>query len=95
MTACALCCRAFENIVDMTIIAGHFCMSTIQLESRQVMVKCGGLPGIGGMTRTAILPEGAFMFVVFLVAVNTSARRTFENLVGMAVVTFGLSVFAG
>lgn len=94
MTAGAGAGRPFEDIVKMAFFAGHVGMFAIQFESREIMVKGGRLPALGGVAGAAILPEFAVVVIVFLVTGKTGAGSAFEDAIEMAIRTFYFGVFA-
>jgi hypothetical protein len=85
---------ALEHAIDMAFFADHIGMSAIQFESRKIMVKGSGFPGLGRMTGTAILTKFSGMLVIFLVARKTSRRGTLKQLINMAIRAFCFGVFA-
>ena len=72
----------------MAFFTGNVRMATRQFKSRGVVIKRGGLPGLWGMTDTAILPKLPVVVIIFLVAGKTSGRSPFEYIVNMAVSAF-------
>ncbi len=73
--------RAFEDFVDVTFCAEHTRMCPRQLKSRQIMIKRGPTPGLGGMTTSAILAQAAIMLIIFLVTSKTIGWRAFKDIV--------------
>lgn len=84
---------AFEDVVFVTVGAGHIGMSAFQLEGRQVVVKGGVFPVFGGVAGGAIGAKLTVVMVVFGVAVNALAGCAFEEVVFMAVITGHVGVF--
>lgn len=76
-----------EDIIKVAALAQHIDMSAGQLKERQVVVKIGRFPGLGGMAVIALGSQGAIMRIVRLVAANTVARCSLENVVNMALFT--------
>lgn len=81
----AIAGRALENIVDMAIAAFRFGVFAFQLESGQVVVKSGRLPGSGFVASAAIFPKLAFVGIVFLVACAAVSGRRLEISSGLRV----------
>ena len=73
-----------EDSIDMALGAGSTAMSTRQLETCLIMIKCGGFPGSGGMAQLATLPHAALVSIIFGVTSKTSRGRAFEHIVDMA-----------
>ncbi len=89
---------ALENMVDMTVLAGHVRVFAFQFEGRQVVVEGGRDPAGGGMAGAAIGAITALVVIVFGVAGVAVLRCSFEvrNGAGIQVATAadGLGVLA-
>lgn len=59
---------ALEDMINMTLLAGHSDMFTRQFESGQVMIEGGRCPAIGSVAGTAVRAQTALVGVVFLMA---------------------------
>ncbi len=60
--------RAFEDSIDMTILASHCCMFSIKMECEFGMVHLCILPTFGRVTRRAVGSELTVVMVIFLMA---------------------------
>lgn len=68
----------------MTRLASRIDVSPVQLEVGEIVIKLGGLPCVGGMTRGAIFTKASFMRFILLMARITRLRRPFEDTILMA-----------
>ena len=74
---------ALEHVIDMTGCALHSSMRTCQFEGRQIVVKTGPGPGLGGMTGSTILAKLTIVMVIFLMAGKTIGGSTFKYVAGV------------
>ena len=68
MTGGTVLRRAFEDSIDMTILAGHCRMFSIKMECEFGMVHLCILPALGRVTRGAVGSELTVVMVIFLMA---------------------------
>ena len=87
--------RTFEDIIEVAALAQHIDMSAGQLKERQVVVKIGWFPSLGGVAVITLGSQGAVVRIVSLVAANTVARCSLENVVNMALFTCHTLVLPG
>jgi hypothetical protein len=75
---------AFENIIDVTRLAGNRGVVSIQRKGCLAMIE-GNLPPLRGfVARAAILPELTGVRILCGVTRETILRGAFENIVDMA-----------
>ena len=74
---------ALKDIIYMATRTGCADMCTGQFEERDVVIKCGRLPGLAGMASSTVLAQRAVMAVIFLMAGKTIRRSTLEDIVDM------------
>ena len=68
VTGTAVLRRAFEDSIDMAILAGHCRMFSIKMECEFGMVHLCILPAFGRVTRGTVGSELTVVMVIFLVA---------------------------
>ena len=84
-----------ENTIGVASQAGQAGMSTGQGKSRLGVVESDFTPGVCHMAGSAILPKGAVMMVILLVAGITNGRGSFENIIDMAFRAIDIDMGAG
>lgn len=62
----------------VAVVAGHFCVPSIQRKTRGSMIEVPGFPGAGVMASLALDAEAALVLVVFLMAGIAGRRRIVE-----------------
>ena len=70
--------RAFEDTVDMTVLAGNRGMLSVQFECELGMIYLGQFPAIGGVTCGTIGSKLTVVMVILQVAGNTRLRGCFQ-----------------
>jgi len=78
--------RAFEDVVDMALGAGHIDVRADQLENRQVVIELGLFPIFGRMALAAICAVCALVLVILTVAVHARLRRAFQDAIHVTLV---------
>jgi len=86
--------RALKDIIDVTFFAGHADMRAGQFEGREIVIKAGGFPATGLVTRAAILTELAVVGIILLVAGIAIFGCALKDLIFVASITLHLGVFA-
>ena len=86
--------RALKDIIDVTFFAGHADMRAGQFEGREIVVKAGGFPTTGLVTRAAILTELAVVGIILLVAGIAIFRCSLKYVIFVASITLHSDMFA-
>ncbi len=98
MTTHARLRRAFENVVDVALIATHFGMLPRQRERRQIVIELRPFPTLRRVTLGAVRAERSVVRVIFAMAIDAGWGRLFEIShgagVGVAAPTGDVAVFA-
>ena len=71
MAGCAVHGRAFEDTIDMAVLASHARMLTVKVEGKQGVVNRCKFPAFGRMTGRAVVPELTVVMVILYVAGDT------------------------
>ena len=71
VTGTAVLRRAFEDTIDVTILAGHCRMFSIEMECEFGMVHLCILPAFGRVTRGAVASKLTVVMVILLMAGET------------------------
>ena len=78
VTGTAVLRRAFEDSIDMAILAGHCRMFSIKMECEFGMVHLCILPAFGRVTRGTVGSELTVVMVIFLMAGDTFLGGCFQ-----------------
>ena len=86
--------QSLELTVRVALCASHTHMRARQREVGEVVIEVGILPTIRSVTAPAVRAKLTVVFIVLLMAGVTIGGRALENIVNMALLAFGLGVFA-
>ena len=71
VTGCAVHGRAFEDTIDMAVLASHSRMLTVKVEGEQGVVNRCKFPAFGRVTGRAIVSELTVVMVILYMAGDT------------------------
>ncbi len=86
--------RAFEDVVGVTLSAGHVDVRARQLECGQTVIELRILPVRRSVTLRAARPECALVVIILLMAGDAILRRALEDVVHVALCALDRLVFA-
>jgi hypothetical protein len=87
--------RTLELEIGVTLGAGNTAMLTGQLEDGIIVIKAARLPSVCGMAGITLITKRAAMRIDLAVTGGAVHRRTFEELVSMALAASDRSMFTG